>query len=79
MTLPPLPEARPYGYIAKTEYLFTADQLREYATAAVMEERAACASACENVLRIRPYISPAVAWHGAATRCAEAIRARGEP
>ena len=36
--LPPLPEATPAGYIAKTEYFYTAKQMREYALAAIMRK-----------------------------------------
>jgi len=30
MSLPPLPKPMPYGYIARTEHLFTDEQMREY-------------------------------------------------
>jgi len=49
MTLPPLPEgdkARDFlgGYI-----VYDADQMRDYATAAVLAEREACAKVCDSV------------------------------
>ena len=33
MSFPPLPESFPAGYIAQTEYFYTADQLKAYGQA----------------------------------------------
>lgn len=51
MTLPPLPDA---DYYRNGEFAlwmipcYTADQMREYAQAAVLAERAECAKACDH-------------------------------
>jgi hypothetical protein len=37
--MPPLPEPFPAGYIAQTEYFFTADQIKEYGKACAAAER----------------------------------------
>lgn len=45
MTLPPLPESFPAGYIAQTEYFFTADQMQAYGQQCALAER-------ERILKI---------------------------
>lgn len=80
MTLPPLPNVF-YDYFGLD--LFTADQMRDYATAAVQEavakEREACAKVCESqqVHGVHDdYRSRAA--DNACIKCADAIRARKE-
>ena len=72
---PPLPEPYTeqvveYSGIAVNRVdrfpLYTADQMREYAAAAVAREREACAALCDDHASIE----------GIAQRCAAAIRAR---
>lgn len=64
--LPPLPVShRPAGY---TTDLYTADQMRAYAAAAVAAERNACADICDQHASVE----------GVAQQCAAAIRKRGQ-
>ena len=77
MTLPPLPKA--IGWAGqlfqdgpKCE-VYTADQMRAYAEAAVKAEREACAKLCEA-----RYMGDNNREDMEARACAAAIRARGE-
>lgn len=67
MTLPPLPDQTHFPGWAPILY-FTAAQMQEYASAAVLAERAACAAMCDE------HSNSLVT----ADDCAAAIRARGE-
>lgn len=64
-SLPPLPD--PYGVLGIP--VFTADQMREYAAAAVAAEREACARVCDEKAEASYYTYGAL-------RCAAAIRSR---
>lgn len=51
--LPPLPVGAVYtralGTVGASMYTYTADQMREYALAAIAAEREACAKVCEEI------------------------------
>lgn len=53
MTLPPLPEPFPAGYIAQTEYFYTADQMADYGqkcrNAALQDAEALCNDHVEEI------------------------------
>jgi hypothetical protein len=74
INLPPLPPHEgtmtlTYGLTNKVKVpMFTADQMRAYALAAVAHERDACADICAQHASVE----------GIAQRCAAAIRARGQ-
>lgn len=55
--LPPLPEATPAGYIAKTEYFYTAKQMREYALAAIMRKEPISDAEIERIIDSMPAYS----------------------
>lgn len=58
MSLPPLPESFPAGYIAQTEYFYTADQLKAYGQAcreAALEEAAQAALNAPIKTAMQPY------------------------
>lgn len=84
-TLPPLPEAW-VECDAKVreewahQVLFTADQMRDYARAAIAAEREACVQVCLAELagaHITGHMED-FAYNTAVEECAAAIRARGE-
>lgn len=85
MTLPPLPETEyeqviEYSGIAVNRVdrfpLYTADQMRAYAQAAVLVEREACADICEDTSQeYEQYTGQELPLN---MSCAAAIRARGE-
>ena len=69
MTLPPLPKHLHWNELVKAEGAsYTEAQMREYATAAVLAERAACAAMCDE------HSNSLVT----ADDCAAAIRARSD-
>jgi hypothetical protein len=81
--LPPMPEPlmrSEYRSIPPRPplYLFTADQMREYALLAVQKERARCIAACEKVSMDLDEYAEANNYHGDAwsyiEQCITAIR-----
>ena len=48
MIMPPLPEPFPAGYIAQTEYFYTADQMKAYGQACREQALEWAAMAAEN-------------------------------
>lgn len=81
--LPPLPEPADFvgstgqTYDLTSQDVYTAEQMREYAEAAVKAERAACAALCEaGVSADQDWDTSA--WNQACQNRAAAIRARGE-
>ena len=48
MSFPPLPESFPAGYIAQTEYFYTADQLKAYGQACREQALEEAAMAAED-------------------------------
>jgi hypothetical protein len=72
--LPPLPVGAVYtramGSVGASMYTYTADQMREYARAAVLAERERCALLCDALALEGP-----ARWkHGTPTDCADSIR-----
>ena len=49
MSLPPLPESFPAGYIAQTEYFYTADQLKAYGQACREQALEEAATICDSL------------------------------
>jgi len=81
MSLLPLPEAFPAGYIAQTEHFYTANQMIAYSKQCAESEREACAKVCHDV-QMGTYLHQSNDYYDGenegAKKCWQRIRARNE-